>query len=130
MVAIANPEHAPYGKAAKQALTKAGVWAGVEPRMVFGENVQQALTFAQSGNVEVAVVALSLAISAHGAYMPIDPELYDPLDQAMIVCKAGEKAPTHENEARAFLAFVSSERGRDVMKRYGFLLPGETVAPK
>lgn len=124
-IAIANPEHAPYGRAAQQALTKKGVWASAEPRAVLGENVQQTLMFAQTGNAEVAIVALSLAVTNQGHYVMIDPDLHDPLDQAMVVCKGGTKG-AKANEARAFVEFVSSPSGRAIMRKYGFLLPGET----
>lgn len=132
-IAIANPEHAPYGRAAQQALTKKGVWASAQPRTVFGENVQQTLMFAQTGNAEVAIVALSLALSnrggvSQGHYVMIDPDLHDPLDQAMVVCKGGSKG-AKANEARAFVEFVSSPPGRAIMRKYGFLLPGE-MPPK
>ncbi len=124
-IAIANPDHAPYGKAAQQALTKKGVWASTQARTVFGENVQQTLMFAQSGNADVAIVALSLAIVSQGHYLMIDADLHDPLDQAMVVCKGGA-AGAKTNEARAFVDFVSSPAGRAIMSKYGFLLPGET----
>lgn len=127
-VAIANPEHAPYGLAARQAMTKAGVWQTVEPRAVFGENVQQTLMYAQSGNAEVAIVALSLAITSGGSYTLIDSELHAPLDQAMVVCKGGSGGGK-PNEARAFVEFVSSEPGRAIMRKFGFLLPGEAPPP-
>ena len=125
-IALANPEHAPYGLAAKQALTKSGLWASVEPRAVYGENVQQTMMFAQSGNADVAVVALSLAVTLPGAYVIIDPALHEPLDQQIVVCKGGS-AGGKPNEARAFIAFVGSEPGRAIMRRYGFLLPGEAL---
>lgn len=129
-IAIANPEHAPYGLAAKQALTKAGVWASVEPRAVYGENVQQTLMFAQSGNADVAVVALSLAVTLPGGYVAIDPALHEPLDQTIVVCKGGSSGGK-PNEARAFVSYVGSEPGRAIMRKYGFLLPGEALpAPK
>ena len=126
-VAIANPEHAPYGRAARQAMTKAGVWPAVQPRAVFGENVQQTLMFARSGNADVAIVALSLAVTSPGNYVPIDPSLHEPLDQALVVCSGGAKG-AKTNEARAFVAFVGSEPGRAIMRRFGFLLPGEPDA--
>jgi len=122
-VSIANPEHAPYGKAARQALVKAGVWDDVSKKAVYGENVQQALQFAQSGNAEVAIVALSLAISSGGRYLAIDPATHEPLDQALVVCKGTAPAA----DARAFAAYVGSDEGRALMKRYGFLLPGESL---
>jgi molybdate transport system substrate-binding protein len=125
-VAIANPEHAPYGKAAQQAMVKAGVWANVQPRAVYGENVQQTLMFARSGNADVAIVALSLAITSPGNYVPIDPSLHAPLDQALVACKGGSRG-AKTNEARAFIDFVGSEHGRTIMRKFGFLLPGESV---
>ncbi|MBS2012754.1 MAG: molybdate ABC transporter substrate-binding protein [Deltaproteobacteria bacterium] len=124
-IAIANPDHAPYGRAAREALTKKGVWAKAQPRAVYGENVQQTLMFAQTGNADVAIVALSLAVTSPGHWMMIDPDLHEPLDQAMVVCKGGSKG-AKANEARAFVEFVSSPGGRAIMRRYGFLLPGET----
>jgi molybdate transport system substrate-binding protein len=125
-IAIANPDHAPYGLAAQQAMTKAGVWADVKPRTVYGENVQQTMMFAQSGNAEVAIVALSLAITSGGSFVPIDAELHAPLDQTMVVCKAGSSGGK-PNEARAFVDFVASDAGHAIMRKYGFLLPGEAV---
>ncbi len=127
-IAIANPEHAPYGLAAQQALTKAGVWDELKPRAVYGENVQQTLMFAQSGNAEVAIVALSLAVSSGGSFVPIDESLHAPLDQGLVVCNGGSGGGK-PNEARAFVDFVVSEPGHAIMRTYGFLLPGEALAP-
>lgn len=127
-IAIANPEHAPYGRAAVQAMKKTGVWTAAEGRAVYGENVQQTMMFAQTGNADVAVVALSLAVVSEGKYLPIDPALHEPLDQALVVCKGGH-AGQKANEARSFVEFVSSPAGRAIMRRYGFLLPGESTAP-
>jgi molybdate transport system substrate-binding protein len=124
-IAIANPEHAPYGKAAKQALERAGVWDKVQPKMVYGENVQQTLQFAQSGNADVAIVALSLATVTPGVTVNVPTELHDPIDQAMVVCKNG-KAGTEAGSK--FVAFVQSSEGHALMKRFGFLLPGEKMA--
>jgi len=122
-VAIANPAHAPYGQAAEQAMEKAGVLATVKPKLVFGENVQQTLQFAQSGNAEAAVVALSLAVINDGDYVLVDDDLHKPIDQALVICgKDAERG----KRARAFTAFVNSPEGRSIMKKYGFLLPGET----
>lgn len=125
-VAIANPEHAPYGRAAREAMTKAGVWPSVQPRAVYGENVQQALMFARSGNADVAVVALSLAVTSPGNFSPIDPSLHEPLDQALVACKGNGKDAKNEKmrEARAFIDFVGSEQGRSILHRFGFLPPG------
>lgn len=122
-LAIANPAHAPYGQAARQALQKAGIWPATQPRLVFGENVQQTLQFAQSGNAEAAIVALSLAVIADGGYLLIPESLHQPIDQEMVVCG---KDPARMRRARAFASFVNAPAGRAIMKRYGFLLPGET----
>lgn len=130
-VAIANPEHAPYGKAAKQALEKAGAWTTVSEKLVYGENVQQALQFVQSGNAEAGIVALSLAITAGGRYLEVDETLHAPLDQALVVCKGDGAKGANVERGRSFANFVGSKDGRAIMKRYGFLLPGEklTAAP-
>ena len=127
-IAIANPEHAPYGLAAQQAMQHAGVWDDVKPRAVYGQNVQQAMMFAQSRNAEIAVVALSLAIESGGSYVLVDPQLYAPLEQAMVICKGGAGGGK-PNEARAFLDFVASEPGHVIMRKHGFLLPGEDAPP-
>ena len=124
-IAIANPDHAPYGRAAQQAMTKAGIWDKVKARLVFGENVQQTLQFAQTGNAEVAIVALSLAVVSDGQYFQINPDDYLPLDQALVVCNHGSAVP---GAASQFTAFVNSTDGRAIMRRYGFLLPGEALA--
>lgn len=121
-VAIANPEHAPYGRAAKEALTKVGLWNTLESRLVLGENVRQALQFAETGNVDVAIVALALVMSdKENSWLLFEEALHQPIDQALVVCNRGESREGGE----AFAGFVSSEVGRTVMRRYGFLLPGE-----
>jgi molybdate transport system substrate-binding protein len=127
-IAIANPEHAPYGKAAKQALIKAGLWDAIKDRLVYGENIQQTLQFAQSGNADVALVALALAMVTEGGFTAVDPALHEPLDQALVVCKGAGGKAAREPAARQFTAFVSSDAGRAIMKRHGFLLPGESMA--
>jgi molybdate transport system substrate-binding protein len=125
-IAIANPAHAPYGIAARMAMQKAGVWNAVEPRMVYGENVSQALQFAQSGNADAAVIAQSLLTADDkGKTLAVDPSMHDPIDQAMVVCKNGANA----DGAKQFVQFVASPAGREIMTRYGFLLPGEKGAP-
>lgn len=121
-VAIANPDHAPYGRAAMQALTAAGVADTIKPKLVYGENVQQALQFAQLGNAEAAIVALSLAIVSDGAYLEIPVDLHQPIDQALVTCGKNGDA------ARRFTAYVNAPAGRAIMRRFGFLLPGEVIA--
>jgi molybdate transport system substrate-binding protein len=123
-IAIANPEHAPYGKAAKQALEKAGVWPQIQDRIVLGENVQATMVYARDHNADAALIALSLAlVTEGGAYLPIDPALHAPLDQALVVCGGGDGAKA----AQQFADFVASKEGREVMTRYGFVLPDDQL---
>lgn len=124
-VAIANPEHAPYGKAAKEALGRAGVWDAVSPKLVYGENISQTLQFAESGNVDAAIVALSLSITSGGQWKLIPPELHNPLNQTLAVIKGAK----NEAAAREFAGFINAPEGRRVMRKYGFVLPGEEAAP-
>ena len=121
-IAIAAPGHAPYGRAAKQALEKAGVWSSVENRIVEGDSVSQAMLFARKGDVQAAIVALSLAIvTSGGESLTIDESLHEPLDQQLVVCGAGEEA----DRARQFVTFLGTREGREIMSRYGFKLPDE-----
>jgi molybdate transport system substrate-binding protein len=122
-VAIANPDHAPYGKAAKEALVKSGTWEAVEKKIVYGENVQQTLQFAQSGNADVAIVALSLAQASGGHATAIDASMHEPLRQGIVVCRGGPDAKgALEPDARKFAAFVASPEGKGILARYGFLV--------
>jgi molybdate transport system substrate-binding protein len=121
-IAIANPEHAPYGRAAKEAMQRVGIWNAVSPKIVYGENVQQALQFAQSGNADVAIVALSLAIVTPGAWTLVPGDLHEPIEQVMVACSRGRGGAA---SGRRFVDFVRSDAARAVMHRYGFLLPGQ-----
>lgn len=118
-IAIANPDHAPYGQAARQALESAGVWETVRPKLVYGDNIRQTLQFAETGNVDVAIVALSLSVRSKGRWVLIPEELHKPLDQGMGIIKG-----THnEAAARAFSEFVNGEQGREILGKYGFAFP-------
>lgn len=125
-VAIANPEHAPYGRAAEQALRSAGVWEDVQPKLLYGENVRQALTFVLTGDADGALVALSLVVApglAEGvSWVTVDPDLYEPLVQAMAVVARSQ----HRQAAERFVAFVNGPEGQALLRRYGFLPPGES----
>lgn len=120
-VAIANPQHAPYGKAAEEALRRLGLWEPLRSRLVYGENIRHALQFVESGAADAGVVALSVALGAAVDYVPIDPALHSPLDQACAVVRRSARPEL----ALAFIQFINGPEGRAVMKRYGFLLPGE-----
>jgi molybdate transport system substrate-binding protein len=122
-IGIANPDHAPYGNAAKQALEKAGIYDQVKDRLVLGENISATMTYAKEGSVDVAFVALSLAISTDAQlYSPVELDLHDPLEQTMVVCGKGGEA----DAARQLAAFIVSDEGRAIMERYGFSTTGVT----
>jgi molybdate transport system substrate-binding protein len=120
-VAIANPAHAPYGKAAEEALRTAGLWDALQPKLVYGENIRQALQYVETGAAEAGIVALSVADVPTVHVTPIDPALHQPLNQAAAVVRRSARPEM----GLAFLQFVNGPAGRVVMKRYGFLLPGE-----
>jgi molybdate transport system substrate-binding protein len=123
-VAIANPDHAPYGLAAKQALEAAGIYDELKGRLVYGENISDTFQIATSGNAEVGIVALSLATANGGTYTLIPAELHKPLEQALVVTSTGAQG----GAATAFAAFISSPTGRAVMTRYGFTLPSDKIS--
>jgi molybdate transport system substrate-binding protein len=121
-IAIANPEHAPYGVAAKQALEAAGLWEAIKPKLVLGENVRQALQYVQTGDAEAGIVALSVADVPEITWTLIDDALHQPLDQALAIVASSP----HQELANQFATFINGEHGRPIMRRYGFILPGET----
>ncbi|HYJ84970.1 MAG TPA: molybdate ABC transporter substrate-binding protein [Pyrinomonadaceae bacterium] len=121
-VGIAVPEHAPYGAAAREAMQTAGIWDQVKDKMVFAENVRMALQYAETGNTDVSVVALSLSMQSKGHWFLIPEELHKPLDQALAVIKDTR----NEEKARRFASFINGPQGRPIMRKYGFTLPGET----
>ncbi|OGO55974.1 MAG: molybdate ABC transporter substrate-binding protein [Chloroflexi bacterium RBG_16_72_14] len=122
-IAIANPEHAPYGRSAMAALDAAGILEAVEPKLVLGENVSQAAQFVESGGADAGIIALSLALAptmreaGRHAVVPIDT--YPRLEQGAVVLRAAADPAA----AGAFLDFVLGAEGRAVLDRYGFLLP-------
>jgi molybdate transport system substrate-binding protein len=121
-IAIANPEHAPFGKAAVQALTSAGVYEQVKAKLVFGENVRQALQYGLSGNADASIVSLSHVLTSPGTFYEVPTELFQPIDLAIVVC-------SRNPEARRFVQFVGSEPGRAILRRFGYLFPQEAKRP-
>lgn len=121
--AIANPEHAPYGRAAEEALKKLGVWDALRPRLVIGENVSQAAQFASGGSSDGGIFAHSLVqapqIAGRGRYVLIREALHQPLRQRMVLVKGATEG------ARAFYLYLQTQAARAVLTRYGFGLPGE-----
>lgn len=126
-IAIANPKHAPYGKRAEEALRAAGLWQQVQPKLVFGENVAQTAQFVQTGNADVGIIALSLALNPvlarEGGHWTIPERLHAPLEQGYVITRRAADNPA----ARQFAAYMASPAARAVMARYGFVLPGEPV---
>ena len=120
-VAIANPAHAPYGRAAQEALESAGVWERLKPKLVYGENIRHTLQFVETGAVEAGIVALSVAGVPDVRYVPIDLKLHKPLNQVAAVVKRSARPEL----GVAFIQFLNGPEGRPIMKRYGFFLPGE-----
>jgi molybdate transport system substrate-binding protein len=127
-ISIANPEHAPYGRAAEEAMRKAGVYDAVKDRLVLGENISQAAEFVESGNADAGIIALSLAqspaIKDKGRTWNIPEKLYTPIEQGAIVTRA---APNPQG-ARQFLDYVKTPAAAALLERYGFTLPGKTAA--
>lgn len=121
-IAIANPEHAPYGVAAREALISAGLWGRVRGKLVYGENVQQVLQYVESGNIPVGIIPLSLGRSSGVRFTLLDARLHRPIIQALAVLRSTRQ----EAVARSFVAFVNGPSGRPILRRYGFLLPGES----
>lgn len=119
--AIANPQHAPYGRAAEAALRKAGVWADLQPRLVLGDNVSQAAQFATTGDAAGGVIAYSLALApalaARGTYALIPDSDHPPLRQRMVVLKRAVPG------AGPFYAYLQSASARAILQRFGFVLP-------
>ncbi len=123
-IAIADPANAPYGVASVEALESAGIWDELSPKILLGKNISQTLSYAQTGEVDVAIVALSLSLPNDGRWVLIPAEMHNPLNQAMAVL-ANTK---HPDEAEAFVNFViKNSDGRAIMQKYGFMLPGEIL---
>jgi molybdate transport system substrate-binding protein len=122
-IAVANPQHAPYGRAAVEALKRAGMYDQVQSRLVYGENISQAAQFVQSGNAQVGIIALSLALSPamkDGKRWGIPVEGYSAIEQGAVIIKNSQ----NKDAARKFLEFVKSDSGRAILARFGFAIPG------
>ncbi|NTV49078.1 MAG: molybdate ABC transporter substrate-binding protein [Geobacteraceae bacterium] len=124
-IAIANPKHAPYGKRAEEALRTSGLWDKLQPKLVFGENIAHTAQFVQTGNAQVGIIALSLAVNSElankGGYYLIPESLHKPLEQGYVITKRGAGKPL----AKQFADYMGLKTARSVMTKYGFVLPGE-----
>ncbi len=119
-IAIANPDLAPYGKAAFEVLHKLGVWNRLKPKLVRGENINQAFQFVDSGNAELGFVAYSQVLlrrqSVKGSFWLIPQSMYSPIEQQAVLLEDNEAA-------RAFLAFLKSRRALQIVAEYGYETP-------
>jgi molybdate transport system substrate-binding protein len=122
-IALANPEHAPYGRAAVAALRHEGLYERVQKKLVMGENISQAAQFAQSANAEVGLIALSLALSpalkTSGGYVDIPEAWYPPIDQAVALVASSQRKPL----ARQFLEYMTAASTVAILRSYGFATP-------
>lgn len=122
-IAIANPQQAPYGRAAVAALQHAGLYEQLADKLVTGENVSQAAQFVESGNAQAGFIALAHAlapqIQAKGKYWEVPATDYPPLAQAAVVLSRSQ----HKPEAAEFLAYLKSKEALDVLRKYGFTAP-------
>jgi molybdate transport system substrate-binding protein len=123
-IAIANPRHAPYGRAAESAMKSFGIYEIVAPRLVLGENVAQALQFVHSGNADIGIVALSLALAPPvrnlGRYWQIPGDRHQRLEQGGVILRWAKD----RDAALSLRAFLTGPDGRRILAKYGFLAPG------
>ncbi len=122
-IAVANPQHAPYGRAAVASLKSLRAFDSAEPKLVYGENIAQTAQFIESGSADIGVIALSLAVAPQmkdkGRYYELPLESYPKMEQGGMIVKWTKNAEA----ARSFRDFVLNDKGRDLLKRYGFFLP-------
>ncbi|MEK7350682.1 MAG: molybdate ABC transporter substrate-binding protein [Nitrospirota bacterium] len=128
-IAIANPKHAPYGRAAVAAMEHVQVYDRVKNKLVLGENISQAAQFIESGAADVGIIAMSLALAplmqAAGHYWEIPADAHPPIEQGAVILKGAKS----QERAKAFLSFVQGVEGQAMMKRYGFVVPGDRAKP-
>ena len=123
-LAIADPTHAPYGRAAEAGLRKSDLWEKVSSKLVMGENISQTAQFVESGSADAGILALSLvlapAMKDRGKYFVIPQELYPPLQQAGVILSHSE----HRELATRFMEFLKTSEIRALLKQYGFSTDG------
>ena len=123
-IAIANPKHAPYGRAAVAAMQSYKVYDLVKDKLVLGENISQTAQFVESGACDIGIIALSLALApamkGGGKYWEVPADAHPPLEQGAVILKRSK----NQDAAKQFLEFLKGPEGQEIMKRYGFTLPG------
>ena len=115
-IAIANPEFAPYGKAAEEVLRSVSLWDSVHDKLVFGENVIQAFQFAKTGNVDAALISCSLVPLSDRKAISVDSRLHSPINQSVCILRRTQA----ESSAREFINTLGSTAGKSVLEKYGF----------
>ena len=122
-LAIANPKHAPYGRAAEESLRYYGLWDKVQDKLVFGENISQTAQFVQTGSADAGIIAMSLAVSPSmaesGSYWVIPAESYSMLEQGYAVLQRGKG----KSSVKTFLKFVQGKKGKKILSDFGFIMP-------
>jgi molybdate transport system substrate-binding protein len=128
-IAIANPKHAPYGRAAVAAMEHFKVYDQVKEKLILGENISQAAQFIESGACDIGIIALALAVApamkSKGTYWEVPAEAHPLLEQGAVILKSSKSLEA----ARQFLEFIKGPNGQEIMKRYGFILPGDMAKP-
>ncbi|HWY57238.1 MAG TPA: molybdate ABC transporter substrate-binding protein [Terriglobales bacterium] len=123
-IAVANPQHAPYGQAAVAALQKENIYEKVKDKFVLGENISQTASFVVSGSADVGIVALALALSPNmkdkGRYVAVPSDQYPPIEQACVIISSSRNKET----ARQFLSFIKTDAVANALRSYGFDTPG------
>jgi molybdate transport system substrate-binding protein len=122
-IAIANPKHAPYGRAAVAAMERSKVYERVKDKLVFGENISQTAQFIESGACDTGIIALSLAVApsmkSSGQYWEVPADSHPPLEQGAVILKRSQ----HHEAAKKFFEFMKGPDGQKIMNRYGFTVP-------
>lgn len=128
-VAIANPEHAPYGRAARETLERKQLWGAAKTKLVVGENIAQTAQFVQTGNADVGLVALSLVMAPTlanvGTWKEIPADLHAPLEQGAVITRRGAEHPL----SQTYIEFLRSREAREIFDRFGFTLPESSRTP-
>ncbi len=124
-IALAQPGLAPYGRAAQEALDHYGLWAELQPKLVFGESISQVNQFLSTGAVEAGFTALSAThysnLASRGRYLEVEPSAYGAIEQGMVITRYGVR--NHPEAARAFFDFLQSEAARQTLERFGYRIP-------
>ncbi|GAB4321455.1 MAG: molybdate ABC transporter substrate-binding protein [Dehalococcoidia bacterium] len=115
-VALANPDHAPYGRAGREVLIATGLWDQIRPKLILGENVRQATDYVETGNVDAALVTYALVIDTRTPFLLVEPSLHAPIRQGAAIVTRGKS----QEAARRFLDFILGAEGQRLLRAAGF----------